>query len=60
MTAFYTYFVFMSGKFALTGIFIVAHLYLFIFLLTLIIFIDGYKILTHVLKYEQKRSPHSS
>ena len=45
LTAFYTYFVFLSGQFALTGIFVVAHLYLFIFLIVTIFFIDGYKII---------------
>ena len=45
LTTFYIYFVFMSSQFALTGLFVVAHLYLFIFLITAIIFVDGYKIL---------------
>ena len=59
-TAFYIYFTYLSGGFAVTSLFIVIHIYLFIFLFTLIIFVDGYKILTHALQYEQERSPHSS
>jgi hypothetical protein len=49
LTSFYTYFVFLSGQFALTGIFVVVHLYLFIFLFTAIILVDGSKILTSTL-----------
>ena len=49
-TAFYVYFVFLSGQFALTGIFIVVHLYLLIFLITAIFFVDGYTLLTGSLK----------
>jgi len=45
LTAFYIYFVSMSSQFAFTGLFVVAHLYLFIFLITAIILVDGYKIL---------------
>ncbi len=50
ITAFYTYFVFLSGQFALTGIFVVAHLYLFIFLIIAIVFTDGNNILKSTLK----------
>ena len=49
-TAFYTYFVFLAAKFALTGLFIVFHIYLFIFLFAVIIIVDGYKVLTTALK----------
>ena len=49
-TAFYTYFVFLAAKFAVTGLFIVLHIYLFIFLIAVIIIIDGYKVLTTALK----------
>ena len=50
LTAFYTYFVFLAGQFAMTGVFIVIHLYLFIFLITAIIIVDGYTILTGSIK----------
>ena len=46
LTTFYTYFVFLSGQFAMTGIFIVLHLYLFIFLFVAIVCTDGYTMLT--------------
>ena len=52
-TAFYAYFVFLSGQFAMTGMFIVAHLYLIIFLFTAIIFVDGYTLLVGALKNEK-------
>ena len=52
-TAFYTYFVFLSGQFAMTGMFIVAHLYLIIFLFAAIIFVDGYSLLVGALKNEK-------
>ncbi len=45
LTAFYAYFVFLSGQFAMTGMFIVAHLYLILFLFTAILFVDGYSLL---------------
>ncbi len=44
MSAFYTYFVFLSGQFAMTGMFIVAHVYLVIFLLLAVFFVDGYRL----------------
>ncbi len=50
LTAFYAYFVFLSGQFAMTGMFIVAHLYLILFLFTAIIFVDGYSLLVGTLK----------
>jgi len=50
LTAFYAYFVFLAGQFAMTGVFIVIHLYLFIFLITAIIIVDGYTILTDSIK----------
>jgi oligosaccharide repeat unit polymerase len=50
LTVFYTYFVFLSGQFAMTGIFIVVHLYLFIFLFTAIVCVDGYNMLTGAVK----------
>jgi hypothetical protein len=50
LSSFYTYFVFLSSQFALTGLFVVAHLYLLIFLITAIIFVDGYTILYGVTK----------
>jgi len=50
LTAFYTYFVFLAGQFAMTGVFIVIHLYLFIFLITAIIIVDGYTLLTDSIK----------
>ena len=49
-TAFYIYFVFLAAKFALTGLFIVFHIYLFIFLFAVILIVDGYKVLTTALK----------
>ena len=49
-TAFYIYFVFLAAKFALTGLFIVFHIYLFIFLFAIIIIVDGYKVLTTAIK----------
>ena len=49
LTAFYSYFVYLSSQFALTGAFVVIHLYLLIFLIVAIIFSDGYKILNNVL-----------
>ncbi|MDP6571117.1 MAG: hypothetical protein QGF57_07770 [Candidatus Marinimicrobia bacterium] len=51
MSAFYTYFVFLSGQFAMTGMFIVAHVYLVIFLLLAIFFVDGYKLYSGNLKH---------
>ena len=50
LTAFYVYFVFLAGQFAMTGLFVVIHLYLFIFLITAIIIVDGYKILAGSIK----------
>ena len=50
LTAFYAYFVFLSGQFAMTGLFIVAHLYLILFLFMAIIFVDGYSLLVGALK----------
>ena len=50
LTAFYAYFVFLSGQFAMTGMFIVAHLYLILFFFTAIIFVDGYSLLVGALK----------
>ena len=44
-TAYYAYLVSLSGQFALTSFFLVVHPYLFIFLITAIFFVDGYKIL---------------
>ena len=49
LTAFYSYFVYLSSQFALTGAFVVVHVYLIIFLLVAILFRDGYKILHKVL-----------
>ena len=51
MSAFYTYFVFLSGQFAMTGMFIVAHVYLVIFLLLAVCFVDGYKLYSRKLKH---------
>jgi hypothetical protein len=51
MSAFYIYFVFLSGQFAMTGMFIVAHVYLVIFLLLAIFFVDGYKLYSGNLKH---------
>ena len=53
LTAFYAYFVFLSGQFAMTGLFVVAHLYLILFLFTAIIFVDGYSLLVCALKNEK-------
>ena len=52
LTTFYTYFVYLSGQFAMTGIFIVLHLYLFIFLFVAILCTDGYTMLTETLNSE--------
>ena len=52
LTTFYTYFIFLSGQFAMTGIFIVLHLYLFIFLFVAILCTDGYTMLTETLNSE--------
>ncbi|HIB14146.1 MAG TPA: hypothetical protein EYO19_01655 [Candidatus Marinimicrobia bacterium] len=53
LTAFYAYFVFLSGQFAMTGLFVVAHLYLILFLFTAIVFVDGYSLLVGAL-YNEK------
>ena len=50
LTAFYTYFVFLAGQFAMTGVFIVIHLYLILFLFTAIIIVDGYTMLNGSIK----------
>jgi len=53
LTAFYAYFVFLSGQFAMTGLFVVANLYLILFLFTAIVFVDGYSLLVGALKNEK-------
>ena len=50
LTAYYVYFVSISGQFALTSFFLVVHLYLIIFIIVSIIFVDGYTILDKALK----------
>ena len=50
LTAYYVYFVSISGQFALTSFFLVVHLYLIIFIVVSILFVDGYTILDKVLK----------
>ena len=53
ITAFYSYFVYLSSQFALTSGFVVVHLYLFIFLLVAIFFKDGYKIINSIISHEK-------
>ena len=53
LTAFYVYFVFLSGQFAMTGLFVGAHLYLILFLFSAIVFVDGYSLLVGAL-YNEK------
>ena len=44
-TAYYSYFVYLSSQLALTGVFVVIHIYLILFLFVGILLSDGYKIL---------------
>jgi len=52
-TAFYTYVVFLSGKFAFTGLFNVVHIYLFIFLFSTLFMTDGYRVLVGAINSEK-------